>query len=162
MAVERDKGDTIVEVLISITIASLILAAAYAIATRSLNQGISARERTQALYYLQGQVETLKLREQRSTTQQFNTFLTTNNFCLNQDSTGPNDTTNVWTPIANSGSPDLLGTNYNASCVRPGNYYINITKNSPGIPGSQPTYLFTARWDRIGGGQNQSQLYYRF
>ena len=53
----RQTGDTIIEVLLSITILGLVLGGAYALANRNLSSGISAEKRNQALAAAQSQAE---------------------------------------------------------------------------------------------------------
>ena len=54
------RGDTIVEVLISVAILALVLATAYVAASNSLRTGTSAGQRNQALGYAQSQIEYIK------------------------------------------------------------------------------------------------------
>ena len=54
------KGDTIVEVMISLMILGSVMAAAYAITNFSLNIELSAQERSDALNIAQNQLESLK------------------------------------------------------------------------------------------------------
>lgn len=56
----RQAGDTIVEVLIAMAVASLILGGAYTVTNRSLANARQAQEQTEALKLIQGQVERLK------------------------------------------------------------------------------------------------------
>lgn len=55
-------GDTIVEVLIAIAIAAFAIGTSYAIANRSLQQAITARERNEAINLTQNQIAALKIR----------------------------------------------------------------------------------------------------
>lgn len=175
--VRPGRGDTIVEVLISIAIISVVITGAYSIANRSLHQGISASEHTEALNLATGQLEALKFREQKSTTADFNSNFANfsaggyPNFCLSTAAAGPSDTTN-WPPLTNGTNPSSLtligvpGGNYNTKCVSPAapaapKYFININVSQPGGTG-QPLYHITVQWNAIGGGTDQSQLYYRF
>lgn len=57
----NNRGDTIVEVLISMAILGLVLASAFAIANRSYAIGLSAQERTEALKIAESQIELLRL-----------------------------------------------------------------------------------------------------
>lgn len=54
------SGDTIVEVLISIAVAAFAIGTSYAIANKSLQNAINARERNEALNIIQNQVADLK------------------------------------------------------------------------------------------------------
>lgn len=56
----HQRGDTIVEVLIAITIVSLILGGAYVTSHNSLDATLDAQEHTNALQLTQGQVELLR------------------------------------------------------------------------------------------------------
>ena len=165
------QGDTLIEVLLSIAIISLVLAVSYAISTRALQQGVQAREHTEAMYLLQGQVETLKFREQNSTEAIFKAFEDTanNNFCLDTAANSSADAN--WGPVVNT-QPNSLqqqsstASGYAATCIKNGKYYINITIPAGYFPltGIHPTYLFTVSWYRIGGGDqiDQSKIFYRF
>lgn len=55
----QEKGDTLVEVSIALAILSLVLASSFATASAAFRLGQSARERTQAINYLQQQAEAL-------------------------------------------------------------------------------------------------------
>jgi prepilin-type N-terminal cleavage/methylation domain-containing protein len=57
----HQRGDTIVEVLIAIAIASLMLAGGYSITTQNLRSLQDANERSQALQLAQKQVELLRI-----------------------------------------------------------------------------------------------------
>lgn len=171
----KTRGDTIIEVLISIAIVGLVIAGAYALASRSLQQGITASERTEALKLAEGQIEHLKLRHRVAWT---NNFYDTdnNNFCLGTSATGVGQP--GWDPIVNNFNPTVTPTTLTVSSgTEPGyintseqvrcvsshtnpKYFIDITFRGSNIP--NPTYLITVRWNAIGGGQNQTQLYYRF
>jgi Tfp pilus assembly protein PilV len=56
----NQRGDTIVEVLISIAIVSMILGGAYVMTNRSLQATRGAQERSNALKVVEAQLETLK------------------------------------------------------------------------------------------------------
>lgn len=60
MRLRNQRGDTIVEVLIAISIVSLTLAGAYASVSRSTNATRTAQERGEALKWAETQVEQLK------------------------------------------------------------------------------------------------------
>ncbi|HLZ15352.1 MAG TPA: hypothetical protein VKQ34_05200 [Candidatus Saccharimonadales bacterium] len=56
----RERGDTIVEVLISVAVVSLILGGAYVVSNTSLQQTEAAQERGNALKLGESQIEQLK------------------------------------------------------------------------------------------------------
>lgn len=173
------KGDTIVEVLISIAIVGAALTGGYSLASHSLQEGISASERTAALKMAESQVEALKFRHNVYNSQNnlaaWNTTFGTGaplNWCL--DATVLSQSSPNWSPIVNSTSssfnPENLtatgaGAHYNTGCTDTQNastakYFINITTPSTS---PSPTYLIVVRWLPAGNGPvSQEQLYYRF
>ncbi len=169
---QNRAGDTLVEVLISIAIVSVVVTGAYALASRSLHQGITASEHSQALKLAEGQLESLKFRQQRSAEADFlNMFgaaqpTSSSNFCLNTSASDPSASN--WLPLPNpagaAAATTLVttgpGATYNPSCVDTSSkYFMNINVR---VSGSNPSYLLTVRWNAIGGGTSQTQLYYRF
>jgi type II secretory pathway pseudopilin PulG len=56
----KQRGDTIIEVLLALTVVGLSLGIAYGITTRSLNIGQNAQERTEAVKLAESQIEILK------------------------------------------------------------------------------------------------------
>lgn len=172
------RGDTIVEVLISIAIVGAVLTGAYALASHSLQEGISSAERTAATKIIEDQVEGLKFRYRNTNLSDPNNhwvdYFTTGtgsipssaqNFCL-IDTSGTDASTISWRPIQNNGTTpdDLSSTNYNLSCIRISSnttFYIDIT-SSVGQP--NPTYQVSVRWLPPGATNqiSKSQMYYRF
>lgn len=135
-------GDTIVEVMAAITIIGLALATAYALSNRSFRTGVSTVERTQALALAQGQVEFLK-------NLRLNDLLSkpvaSGQFCFRGD-TGE---------AVNASTSDSYCSPY------AGGLY-NITITYSGAAGTPPgVFTVNARWDALGGGQNQLELYYK-
>ncbi len=55
-----ERGDTIIEVLIAMTVIGLVLAASFGIANRAALTGRSAQDRTEALKLAESQLELLK------------------------------------------------------------------------------------------------------
>lgn len=78
-------GDTIIEVLISITVVSLVLAGAFVTSRRSTNAVRTAQERGEAIKYAESQVEQLRAAVNKGT----NLPAT---FCFKSDGTGALDT----------------------------------------------------------------------
>jgi type II secretory pathway pseudopilin PulG len=109
----RLRGDTIVEVLMCIAIVGAVIAGAYALASRSLAEGVSASEHSQAIKLAEGQLEALKSR-QRDTSSRNDlwaqyfappnpvntaTLNSISNFCLDTSATAMLDASN--NPVAN-------------------------------------------------------------
>jgi type II secretory pathway pseudopilin PulG len=174
----NSRGDTIVEVLIAIAIAAFAIGTSYAIANRSLQRAISARERNEAVNDLQSQISALKIREKLQATN-FSAFEApaagTKHFCLNTSSFGPTDPTNPWAPYANSINDSTANNlaandgNYSAYCKMQGSsstFYVDIGASS--TPSSRLTtnptiYKVVVRWAEVGSGDTQSAVaYYRF
>lgn len=137
-------GDTIIEVMLCIAIAGLVVTGSYALSSHSLQEGISATERTEANKLAEGQIEALKLREKNSAVtwiptptypnanypgNGFNNIPATASFCLETDAasltefTGGTITVNPhWLAIPNpgglasiNGQTDQISTSYYAS-----------------------------------------------
>lgn len=183
------RGDTIVEVLIAISIAAFAIGISYATASRSLRQAITAREHNQALNIIENQIADLKLRFQNTPVADFdNQFGSTGgkqDFCLDDSSTGPNDARYQWTPynnykgvsessaLSSSTSPNQSHPYYYNPSSKTGcqqqkpsdgaTYYINIhTIRLTGVSSHPTIYWIIVRWEPIGGGQtNQASIYYR-
>lgn len=148
------RGDTIVEVLISVTIISFILGAAYLLTSRSLQAGLAAREHTEALNYVQGQIERLKSAKESTGTAEFDTTYHATGYCLVAD-----PTTNVVSK--------KLTTDTNKVCnvdsdhpTGSGRYQLSTTYISSGS--NIDTFKFSATWERVGNGNQESaDIYYR-
>jgi type II secretory pathway pseudopilin PulG len=155
-----ERGDTIIEVLLAMSIIGLVLGSSYAIANRSLQIGREAQERTEALKQVETQFE--RLRTVSATVDDAGTnplvdFPATRAFCIDEsievvefdrpnfDSFTSTTTDEVVYPDGDDNSrPCNTGTD--------GRYGITITKSD-----DDDTYLFTirARWESIGGGPLQ-------
>lgn len=138
-------GDTILEVLVSITVVSLILGASYALANQSTQANRRAQERSEALKYTESQLEQLKaFLSNRS-----NSLAAAGNlFCMKTDGTPTVDGSyNSPLPLSNDFNSDKLGNVYPADCKKgPGSlYHLAIFKDGD-------TYTATSRWLKLGGG----------
>jgi type II secretory pathway pseudopilin PulG len=165
------RGDTIIEVLIAIGIAAFAIGTSYAVASKSLQQAISARERNQAINVLENQLNALKFREQQTDSATFASKMSypVTHFCLDETATDPTNT-GTWYPKQNYGTitadtPLVVGSSGNAytkECQKDNDYYVDITTLNRG--GRVPTvYIINVRWERIGGGPvNEAKVYYRF
>ncbi|MBI5906755.1 type II secretion system protein [Candidatus Saccharibacteria bacterium] len=152
------RGDTIVEVLLSITIIGFVLGAAYLLTNRSLQAGIAAREHTEAVNYVQGQIERLKSAKESSTVTDFNnTYHVTaaaGKYCLIIDASTKVVTKKLTTDIGkpcdvDSDHPDGGG-RYHLSTI--------YTDSDP----NAKTFKFSATWERVGTGTTESvDIYYR-
>lgn len=160
-----------VEVLLCIAIVGAVITGAYALASHSLQESLSASEHTQASKLAEGQIEALKFRQKNTddATAWGNNFAKAQNFCLDSQSLTASDTTHSWLPIQNGNATfdaenlSTAANHYNTQCTQnDSKYYINVTTPS-GAGTDNRTFLVTVRWQAPGGGpQSQTQLYYRF
>jgi Tfp pilus assembly protein PilV len=139
-------GDTIVEVMAAITIIGLALATAYALSNRSYRTGQTTVERTQALALAQGQVEFLKNLNLNGEIASFvQQSVASGPFCFNDD-TGT---------AVNASATDSYCKPY-----ADGLYNVAITYS--GSAGTPPgVFTVNVTWDKLGGGQNQLEVYYK-
>lgn len=135
----NSRGDTIIEVLVSIAVLSLALGICYSLANKSLRTGISATNRAEASAINQGQVELLKnARAQLTATQFNNTFTTPSSyFCF---------------------SSNAVSSYRSTSCTSPsGLYNTRATYNS-----GTDVFTINTSWDSLSGsGQDQLTIYYK-
>jgi type II secretory pathway pseudopilin PulG len=133
----RAEGDTIIEVLLSVTILGLVLALSFTSAGRSLNAGTDAANRNQALAYAQEQVELLRAAANNDTINSYPTDGTP--FCIN-----PIDGTKVAVGSDNQ-------------CHLPGqdSFGIMVKYNTP-----NQTFSVVSQWQGANG-PNQASLYYQ-
>lgn len=126
-------GDTIVEVLIVLAVLGSALGISYATANRSLLGARQAQERSEALGYVQGQIELL--RSFRNSTGTTDIFSQSGDFCI------PNaQSENFATPDVAAGGDD--------PCLQGAFYHVSITYDS-----SQEKFIISAEWDDVRGSQ---------
>jgi type II secretory pathway pseudopilin PulG len=130
----NQRGDTIIEVVISIAVIASVLAGAFIVTDNSTHAVRDSEEHAEALQYVQGQIEIL-----RSLASMPNNNLTTEiptygTYCFN--STGTNNPT---------------GTNSN--CVFDQLYTITINENkgNTSLPSGVHAYTATATWAPVNG-----------
>jgi prepilin-type N-terminal cleavage/methylation domain-containing protein len=131
---KNQRGDTLIEVLISIAIISTVLGAAYATVSRSFRTGTQSTERGEALRLVENQLELLKAGVKKAKGLPTNPVISaTGDFCLNSSG-------------AISGS----------RCTQ-GLYSYWLSKNPKGA------YIASAEWDSYGygvGGKDRIELTY--
>lgn len=153
----RNTGDTIVEVLIAIAIMGVVLAGAYASASRSLNANRRAQEHTEAMRVAEQQLELMKASARAGNT----IFANAPNFCL--DSGGnwfevegvvpPNYLNDDYTSTASGGNyPDECRVTFSG-----GGYYYYAWVQRAGTD----TFTVRVRWDGAGGLKQETSLIYR-
>ena len=143
------RGETLVEVVMALGILSLVLVSSYALATGTFRLGRGAGERTQAVNYLQEQVEAL--RTYRNNTAWDPDFINSmamygdKTFCM-QPATNTVTDQKVWLPNT-------------TDCVRD-NIAITITAKAAvtgGVINQQYNYELVATW-KTGAQDNSVRL----
>lgn len=131
------RGDTIVEVLIAVSIVSFILVTAYATSTRAMGSIREGQERQEALSLAQSQIELLR-----------------QNKGIDTDAKGCFDGSQ--TPAGHGDPGCSFRADGSSSCPQ-GNvcYYVDTTRDSGGI------YTVKISWDGLTGPQNSLSLWYR-
>lgn len=143
-ATTEQRGDTIIEVLISIAVVSLVLAGAYAITNRNLSTTQDTQEHGQALLLVQQQIEGLRALSAA------NVDLATT-FPIS--SATPNCVNLTGTPAAASGAPCSMASDGSA-CGNAACYTVAITQPSSGV------YEVKASWDSVIGDKAQVSMDY--
>lgn len=161
-AFSRQRGDTLIEVLIATVIIASVLIGAFSVTRASTRQTGNAKEQSQAASYLQAEVE--KLRAGIEGTERDDFFDTTSFplYCVANSggSVIPVKLDGITTlpdakddPLATSGTPS-----YPAECVQ-GRYFISITP--PADPDIDSTFTLRARWITQNSETAESIFYYR-
>ncbi len=171
-----NKGDTIIEVMIALTVLMLIVGGGYSIATRSLNGVQIAKERSEANKIAEGQLEAIRWRVQNNPNlASLNTdgFINatgasgtnwnglnnpsgwnTNQFCVVTSTGGtPPATTITATPVSPTQCSLGEGERYRVR-ITTGLTIIHPTNSSIGDR-KQLTYQVVVEWDRSGGGNTE-------
>lgn len=122
----RERGDTLVEVMVAIVIVATVIGGAYVVSNRSLQSTRSAQERSSALKLAEAQIEQLKNQVTADSTAIFGAAVPTN-FCLVSDTTGTHvyDFTQasqkVNCVVDANGAPTTAEPKYTINIVRTGN-----------------------------------------
>jgi hypothetical protein len=152
----RQTGETIVEVLISVAVLGLILVSTYALANQSGQANRQAQERAEALNENSGHLELFKTYLEDEGDLPTSTGL----FCVHQDSSGQLSIEGGISGIPENAQEDPL-TAYPGECKSgpEGRYNTAIRKITDE---SGTTYDVITRWDRAsGGGVDELSLLYK-
>ncbi len=148
-----EQGDTIVELLIALALTSLVLAAVYTTANRSLTGSRRSQERIAAIKLAESQAEALRV---YASTVGFTVGGTTTNLCIDILNPLANKKV-VEIPVAPNLSPtaDTLGSPnpYPAACISTSTglkYYQWISRTTV----TDHNFTIRVRWQRAGGGGN--------
>ncbi len=136
----QSRGDTIVEVMIALTILSFALTTSYSTVNRSMQSARNSQEHSEALQYLNSQVELA-----RADAADVNLYNALTSFCMNATAK----------PVALSDPACTTGTE--------GFYKLSDTYvKTPSFGHNQDIFTFTVTWQGIGQfGQQTEQLSYK-
>lgn len=135
---KNQRGDTIVEVLIALTVVGTMLTGAYASARRSMFTVVASQERLEALKLAEGQLERLKYK-------------------INNADTPSPLTQSAPFCIENTSANSIVTSLPKSDCAQgvDSRYIIQISRVMTGSP-PEYTFTVTASWDHIGGGGSDS------
>lgn len=133
------KGDTIVEVMISMVVLTLAIAATYTLSSRAYQSGLNAQYRDQATSLAQQQVELLKEAD-TSLPSNIGTYTSSPNvsYCVDPATKSR---------VTSSNPDDCLFSNFYKVTYK----YIDATK----------TFQVIAKWDTTSGTSQQAVVYYK-
>jgi Tfp pilus assembly protein PilV len=175
----NERGDTIVEVLISITILAFVLTGAYLTAIHSYNNIITSQDRDQATYIAQNQLEILVAQADNLfyTGSPYENYATqSGGFCFDVNSSDASYSNNNYHLINGPCTSNQLvdispGPEYQVaissgpnSCANLASELVGNPKQSSGCYVSAyqtPTYVVQVSWYGPGSSPEQLQLYYR-
>ncbi len=150
------SGDTIVEVLIAMAVASTVLALSFTTMSRNLYNLQDAQERSTATKLVQGQIEAVRNLYVASNST-FTALAANTNFCVY------NNGQSIQTGFQNN-APNGLSlssddwNNYPANCAQgPGSFYhVGVSTSDKSL------YKFYVRWDQIGANtRDQVMMVYK-
>lgn len=157
--IQSQRGDTIVEVLVCLAVLGLALGVSFATANRSLQMARNAQEHSEALQYLNSQVE--MVRAAASNNDLYNPALygAAHPFCMTMPAPdAPGDPTPPPQPVSVAAG---------GSCTINERYELSITYDPAPVatasgPINQDIFTFTVSWDGIGTlGPQKEQLRYK-
>ena len=142
----KQRGDTIVEVLIATAVVSIVLTGAMAVSNNSLKQIRAAQERSEAQAYAQATVESLDqfLADIKSSNNTAFVNAIKSDFCI------------VLNASTRKLEPKIVTADTTSWCTFD-RYRQKITP----VPNKNNTYEVTVNWDGISGNLEQLNLAYR-
>lgn len=160
----KEKGDTIVEVLISLAILTLALGGAYYTADTSYRNDRASQEHSQALTVAQTQLEDLRSYIYSSNSDTFNQN-DEGCFQIQNNTIEPNTSSTCYIPINSTTvyptQQDCLAAGaiycYDVKISGPTDSYIGTTT----MPITVSRYEIDVNWEALGGGTDVVTLYYR-
>jgi hypothetical protein len=139
-------GDTVVEVMISMTVLAVVIAAAYSLSTRSFQSSLNSQYRDQAISYSQQQLELIKEADN-------NTPATINSYLPPPAGSGPASGTSFCIDPVTKAFNTVSSTN---CLVNNQQYTISDTYDS-----STKTFKIVTSWTSADNHAQQSIVYYK-
>lgn len=149
----NSKGDTIVEVLIAVAVLGMIIAGAYTVTNKSLQQIRQSQERNEAYNIAIANAD--RLNEAVAKDASLAGAAKPNIFCIKNDLTTASASTPSTTDLAVATS-----SSYNIACPSfgpSGRYRVYIDRDI--TPANNFTVYIV--WDKVGGGTDRAQVSYR-
>lgn len=146
----KQRGDTIVEVLIATAVIGMVLGISYVAANRAARMGQQAQERTEATKLAEGQIELLRASaptDARFSSGVYSASLSGKSFCISGGSViEQEEPLDLYTDDLKTDPPDT-GAKYKIGCAfNDGRYLVAITRDS------NDKFTVRVRWFRLGGG----------
>ena len=155
----NQRGDTILEVLISVAILSLILTTSFTLANRSSQATRQAAERGESSKFAQSEIE--KLKYYLSTPNLTSMPSANSYFCLEVDAAGVAAPVTVTSPTTNIDDPAYFN-NIDSRCREGANQRYSAFIYRGTAPNNANTYTTYVRWDSVTGrGVDKVDLVHR-
>lgn len=143
---KRQRGDTIVEVLIAIGIVSLVLTAAYNMSNRNSRTMQDVREQTRAQKLVEAQIESLRI-DNNPTSMASKCYVKVKN----DDGSIETKAVNVGTACTVDADGYQVADSYNGA-----KYSLSITLSGDML------YTVQAQWDKLDGSHANVTIYYSY
>lgn len=159
----NQAGDTIIEVLIAMAVLAIVLSGAYYVANHSLSVERDSQEHSEASTIAQSQIEALRTAYELYP----GNFLPASDNCYDGNGNPSNNCyvgPGTLTYVASCVSSPTFNVPY---CYQVHDFQLSATTfRAPGCTGpncniTEYTYDAQVTWPRIGGGNNEVDMYYR-
>lgn len=152
------RGDTIIEVLIAITLVSGVIGLSYASASRSSNIGQNSQERSEALQLAQSQIELLRNYAPNFSVSGSDIFdPSIASFCINPSSPLPVVRQSAIPQDPSSDDYSAYNSNYCTSGADK-RYHTSVVYRQDDASNNKGTFTIRVRWDRIGGSTQKQEV----
>ncbi len=145
---DRQRGDTIVEVLISLAVLTTVLGGAYVASSRNALTSRASQERNEAVKLAEGQIEKLRVITQEDPT----IFSLSTAFCVTQNAA------QLTAVSANNASCYISAAGVPVAASFTPRYHVSITKDAdvsaPGVTGARFSIALT--WANVRGDGDDS------